>query len=345
MHHHAGNDMRSVRTLPSWVQTSAMVNNMKIGFASLVGVEPMPFPDLVTWAAANHLDAIEVNVGSNYRPISGAAFSGHLDLAKIAREGPGDIPELMDRHGVEIASLAPMVNLLTADLAKREARIAEFLLAIDASVQLGVDTVVTFTGSTHGMNFYGLPGVGEGHSTNHVQDSLHVYREVYGPMADYAEQRGVRIAFETAGRGGGEGNIAHNPELWDAMFETVPSAALGLSFDPSHLVWLQIPNIPDLIREFGGRIYHFDAKDTEILPVRLSRQGILGNGWWRYRLPGLGALDWKAIFSALGDIGYDGIIAIENEDPLCPGTPGVRWAADYLRAQLLPGRLAAPDPI
>ncbi len=345
MQHHAGNSIQSIRTLPSRVQTSAMVNNMKIGFASLVGVEPMPFSDLVSWAAANHLDAIEVNVGSNYHPIPGSNFPGHLDLVKIARDGPGDIPEMMDRHGVEIASLAPMVNLLTADLVKREARTTEFRLAIDASVQLGVDTVVTFTGSAHGMSFYGLPGVGEGHTTNRVQDNLQVFREVYGPMADYAEQRGVRIAFETAGRGGGEGNLAHNPALWDAMFEAVPSPALGLSFDPSHLVWLNIPNIPDLIREFGTRIYHFDAKDTEILPTVLARHGILGNGWWRYRLPGLGALDWKAIFSALGDVGYDGIIAIENEDPLCPGTPGVRWAADYLRTQLLPGRIAVAKPI
>ncbi len=318
---------------------------MKIGFASLVGVEPMPFPDLVRWASDNGLEAIEVNVGSNYAAITGAGYPGHLDLATIARDGPGRIPELMDRHGVEIASLAPMVNLLTADLAKREARIAEFRTAIDACAQLHVDTIVTFTGSAFGMHFYGLPGVGEGHSSNHVRDNLRIFQDVYGPLADYAEQRGVRIAFETAGRGGGEGNLAHNPELWGGMFETVRSPALGLSFDPSHLVWLQIPNIPDLIREFGERIYHFDAKDTEILPSRLARQGVLGNGWWRYRLPGLGALDWKAIFSALRDVGYDGIIAIENEDPLCPGTPGVRWAADYLRAQLLPGTVAAPDPI
>jgi sugar phosphate isomerase/epimerase len=318
---------------------------MKIGFSSLVGVEPMPFPDLVRWASENGLEAIEVNVGSNYGPIGGADYPGHLDIAKIAREGPGEIPELMSRYGVELVSLAPMVNLLTADLAKQESRIAEFRTTIDACVQLGVGTVVTFTGSAFGMNFYGLPGVGEGHSSNRVRDNLGIFRDVYGPLAEYAEQRGVRIAFETAGRGGGEGNLAHNPELWDAMFETVPSPALGLSFDPSHLVWLQIPNVADVIREFGKRIYHFDAKDTEILSTRLARQGILGNGWWRYRLPGLGALDWKAIFSALGDVGYDGIISIENEDPLCPGTPGVRWAADFLRTQMLPGKIIAPDPI
>jgi sugar phosphate isomerase/epimerase len=311
---------------------------VKIGFASLIGMEPMPFPDLVAWASANRFDAIEVNVGANFAPIGDASFPGHLDLVDIARSGPGDLPELLATYNVEIASLAPMVNLLTADLALRELRIAEFRIVIDVAAALGVSTVVTFTGSAFGMHFWGMPGVGDGHSSNRVADNLRIFTDVYAPLADYAGERGIRIAFETAGRGGPEGNLAHSPELWDAMFEAVPSPALGLSFDPSHLVWLQIPNIPDVIRAYGSKIYHFDGKDTEILPARLARQGILGSGWWRYRLPGLGTLDWSAIFSALADIGYDGIIAIENEDPLCPGGEGMRWAADYLRAHLLPGQ-------
>jgi sugar phosphate isomerase/epimerase len=309
---------------------------MKIGFASLVGVEPTPFPELVEWAAANGLAAIEVNVGPGYRPIGDATFPGHLDIPDIARNGPGDIPGLLATHGVEIASLAPMFNLLTADLAKREERITYMRQTIDAAAALGVSTVVTFTGSAYGMHFWGMPGVGDGHSTNHVRDNLRIFREVYGPMAAYAESRGVRIAFETAGRGGPEGNLAHSPELWDAMFDEVPSPALGLSFDPSHLVWLQIPHVADVIRQYGSRIYHFDGKDTEILYARLARQGILGSGWWRYRLPGLGALNWLDIFSALRDIGYDGIIAIENEDPVCPGKAGIKWSRDYLTSILLP---------
>ena len=142
--------------------------------------------------------------------------------------------------------------------------------------------------------------------------------------------------METAARGGPEGNVAHSPELWDLLFEAVPSPAIGLSFDPSHLVWLGIPHVPDVIRAYGERIYHVDAKDTEIIAARLARQGVFGSGWWRYRLPGLGALDWRAIFSALRDVGYDNIVAIENEDPLCPGLAGVVWSANYLRGCLLP---------
>ena len=319
---------------------------MKIGFSSLVGVEPTPLAELLTWSAANGFDSIQLNTGPSYGAIDGAAYPGHLDIDAVLRDGPSATHDLLAHHGITISALAPMTNCLSADLALREMRIGVMRTTIDACAVLGIDTVVTFCGSAYGMHFWGLPGVGDGHPSNRVAENLRIFSEVYGPLADHAESRGVRIAFETAGRGGPEGNLAHSPELWDAMFEAVPSPALGLSFDPSHLVWLQVPDIPGVIRAFRDRIYNVDGKDTEILPARLARQGILGSGWWRYRLPGLGELDWRAIFAALVEIGYDGAIAIENEDPIFPGRDGVKWAADYLRGRMPPPtRNAATHPV
>ena len=309
---------------------------MQIGFASLVGVEPLPFPELLQRASGHGLETVEVNVGPGYPRIAGAGYPGHLDLRAIVAQGPGPVRELLDAHGLTISALAPMLNLLTPDLRLREERAAALRLAIDACAALGVGTVVTYAGSAFGMHFWGLPAVGPDHPSNRVADNLRNFREVYAPLAAHAEQRGVRIAFETAPRGGGEGNLAHSPELWDRLFEAVPSPALGLSFDPSHLVWLQIPDVPGVIRHYAPRIYHVDAKDAEILPDRLAAQGILGNAWWRYRLPGHGSLDWPAILAALREIGYDGAVDVENEDPLYLGLAGVARAAEYLRGCLPP---------
>lgn len=309
---------------------------MEIGLASLIGIEPMPFAAFVARASEQGMTTFEVNVGPSFPRIADAPFPGHLDLTAIARAGSGPIEEILARHGARIASLAPMLNLLTPNPALRAERVAYVRLALDACAKLGVRTLVTFAGSAFGMHFWGMPGVGDGHPSNRVGENLRIFREVYGPLADYATERGVRIAFETAGRGGPEGNLAHAPELWDLMFEAVPSPALGLSFDPSHLVWLQIPDPPGIIRAYGDRIFHVDGKDIEILPARLRRQGILGSGWWRYRLPGLGTLDWSAIFSALREVGYDDVVAIENEDALCPGLAGAAWSAGFLRSRLLP---------
>jgi sugar phosphate isomerase/epimerase len=304
---------------------------MKIGFASLVGLEPKPLDEVVVWAGTHDFDGIEINVGSGYPAIGNAWYPGHLDLETLASEGTDARFPPFDDWGGDIFALAPMLNLLTRDEDLLSSRYQEMMWTIEAAAAVGCDTVVTFAGSADGMHFYGLPGVGDGHSSNKVRENIERFAAVYTPLAAMAERLGVRIAFETAGRGGGEGNIAHNPEPWDAMFEAVPSPAIGLSFDPSHLVWLHIPDIPGLIRQYGSRIYHVDGKDCEILPDRLARQGILGSDWWRYRLPGQGQLDWPAIIAALHDIGYDGPITIEQEDPVCPGYEGVAVAGEYLR--------------
>jgi sugar phosphate isomerase/epimerase len=41
---------------------------------------------------------------------------------------------------------------------------------------------------------------------------------------------------------------------------------------------------------------------------------VLGLGWHTPKLPGLGDVDWGALFSALTDAGYRGPVCIEVED-------------------------------
>jgi sugar phosphate isomerase/epimerase len=310
---------------------------MRIGFASLVGIERLPLPELLRDAREIGVDAVELNVGPAFPRIAGAPYEGHIDVAAAARDG-APVRELAAGHGVRIAALAPMLNLLTPDQALRERRVTYTRTAIDACAALEVPVLVTYGGSPYGMHFWGLPSVGDGHPSNKVAESVAIFRDVFAPLVRHAEERGVKIALETAPRGGGEGNIAHAPELWDLLFEAVPSPALGLSFDPSHLVWLGIRDVPGLIHQYATRIHHVDAKDAEVLPDRLARQGVLGNAWWRYRIPGKGELDWASIVAALHETGYDEVLTIENEDPFHPGLEGVRLAAAHLRALLEPVR-------
>ncbi len=309
---------------------------MKIGVATLVGIEPMPFPALIRRAGTLGLEAVEINAGPGFRPIGDAGFGGHIDLRAAANGDTGQILDLLAEQDMTVTAVAPMLNLLTPDMALRHERVIALTRAIDACVALKAAVVVTYGGSTAGMHFLGLPAVGPDHPSNKLAENVRAFREVFTPLARYAEDRGVRIAFETAPRGGGEGNLAHSPALWDIIFSEVPSPALGLSFDPGHLVWLQIPDIPGVIRAYGDRIYHMDGKDAEVLPAALAKQGITGNAWWRYRLPGQGQANWPAILSALREVGYQGGLSIENEDPMCPGLAGAAWAANYLRRCMLP---------
>jgi sugar phosphate isomerase/epimerase len=70
------------------------------------------------------------------------------------------------------------------------------------------------------------------------------------------------------------------------------------------------------IYEFKDRIFHVHVKDAKILPDRLAEVGILAHPleYHSPKLPGLGAINWGMVFSALTDIRYNGYACIEVED-------------------------------
>ena len=65
------------------------------------------------------------------------------------------------------------------------------------------------------------------------------------------------------------------------------------------------------------------------------RQGLLGNQWWQYRVPGRGQLHWPTIVGALAETGYDYVLCVENEDRAIPGLPGIALGGRYLRQFIL----------
>ena len=156
-----------------------------------------------------------------------------------------------------------------------------------------------------------------------LADNVTRYKEVYSPIADLAEKKRVKLAFENwpGGRGpfGEGGNLAVTPEAWGLMFDAVPSKQIGLEFDPSHLIWQWI-DVFAALEEFADRVYVLHAKDTEIFESRVRRSGVFRRGgWWRYRLPGFANFDWKRLFARLHERGFDGPVIIEHEDPVFDG--------------------------
>jgi sugar phosphate isomerase/epimerase len=168
-----------------------------------------------------------------------------------------------------------------------------------------------------------------------LEDKFAAYKKTFGELAKVARDKGCVIAIENYP--GGFGNIAWSPANWERMFNELPTKTIGLEFDPSHLVWQGIDYIAAL-RRFGERVYAFHAKDTEIMTDRLSYVGIHGSGWWRFRVPGYGDINWKRIFTVLADLNYRGDIIIEHEDPIFSGErreEGLRLGLKFLRQYVL----------
>ena len=174
-----------------------------------------------------------------------------------------------------------------------------------------------------------------------LPENVAMFKEVYSPIADLAEKKNVKIAFENwpGGRGpfGEGGNLTVTAESIAMMFDAVPSKMIGLEFDPSHFIWQSI-DVFRAAREFIDRIHIIHAKDTEIYEERLSWMGRWGRGWWRYRLPGFAKFDWPGFFALLYELGFDGNVIIEHEDGSFDGDRrplGFLLSGNYLKKSLM----------
>ena len=167
------------------------------------------------------------------------------------------------------------------------------------------------------------------------------FAEMFAPVVNAAEDKDIKIALDVAVR---MGNIGCNPEMWEKILDAVPSDHLGLSCDPSHWVWMMIMPAEDVIREYAGKWHYADVKDCEVSPRMLYRQGIIGNWWWQYRVPGRGELNWGTVVGALVESGYDYVLCVENEDRGMPGLEGFAYGCRHLRRFLPPRGVRYESP-
>jgi sugar phosphate isomerase/epimerase len=236
-----------------------------------------------------------------------ARWAAEHSFADIETGLQPDLGETLKAHGLTAwcAGLG-RARLLTADDAERETAVEQAKAAVDEASRQGVKVLAC----GHAM-VEGRPGA----------DQIALFKEGYTPVAAHAERAGVTLAFENWPNRGR--NLMQSPELWDNAFTAVPSSAMGLIFDPSHLVVLHIDWLWAM-RAFKDRIVYVHGKDTEVFPERLNRYGTYGpfvesggpaSGiWWRYRLPGFGVVNWRKFADVLSEIGYQGPLNIEHED-------------------------------
>ena len=145
--------------------------------------------------------------------------------------------------------------------------------------------------------------------------------ESYGELAGALETHNAKLVIEGWP---GPGALCCTPESYRAFFEACPSPALGVNYDPSHLLRMGIDPLR-FLDEFVGRVYHVHAKDTEIFDEARYEYGTeqqplfatklrFGGPFWRYTVPGHGVMRWKRAFEMLAEAGYKGCVCVELED-------------------------------
>src|SRR5262249_43401149 len=134
-----------------------------------------------------------------------------------------------------------------------------------------------------------------------VPESLPAFKQVFGPLARQAEDRGVRLAFENCEMSGdwlrGGWDIAHSPGACEMMFNEVPSPALGLEWEPCHQLVSLVDPLPQL-RQWLPKIFHIHGKDANIFWDVIRKYGIRGGQQYvHHRTPGFGDTNWTDLVS------------------------------------------------
>jgi sugar phosphate isomerase/epimerase len=291
---------------------------MKLGFVSAI-LPDLDLDHVLAFARESGFDTVEPMcwpVGRAERRYAGVT---HIDATRFGRAEADAVLALCARHGVSISGLGYYPNPLTADAAEAEVCIGHLKRVISAAALLGVNQVNTFIGRD---------------PARPPADNWRVFDERWPGIVRHAEAGGVRIGIEncpmyfTQDEWPGGKNLAVSPSAWREMFRRIPSRALGLNYDPSHLVWQQMDPVAPL-REFADRIYHVHAKDVRVDRKRLNDVGILAPplDYHSPKLPGMGDIDWGAFVAALREVGYRGPVCVEVEDRAYEATLDKRMEA------------------
>lgn len=282
------------------------------------GIQPWSLPKLAAWAVENGFDGLEVGPAVPLRAV---------DFAEARR------------RGATLFSLTYGRNVLSGNSEERALHQRNVLDRVRFAGEHGIPLVVLATGRAPGKS---------------LRTNLPAVVEWLGEQVlPLARQGNVTIAIENCPA---VGNVATSPAMWHELFDVaLPAADLTLCFDPSHLVW-QFVDAAAALRRFSHKVTHVHVKDASVDRLRLAEEGIDGEGWWRYTLPGWGELNWPALLAELQRSGYAGCLSIEQEDEAWDKNEGqilqsLLWSKRYLErffaeaVDVPPVEAVAPDKV
>jgi sugar phosphate isomerase/epimerase len=321
---------------PSQVSTGAK-KKIPIGVFDPV-YSDLSLDAMIDKISALGLEAVEIGTGG----YPGTSHCPIDELLADPAKAKAWVKKFEDR-GIRVATLSCHGNPVHPD-AKHAARDAEsFRKTVQLAERIGVKVIVGFSGCPGG-------------SPTDTQPNWITYRwpEEYDQMlqwqwkekvvpywkeaAQYARDHGIRrLAFEMH-----PNFVVYNPRTLLRLREAV-GEEIGANCDLSHLFWQGCDPV-EVIHFLGkqGMIFHAHMKDTVLYPENVAKYGVLNFVFEKEDLPlasdafravgyGHGAATWKAIVQAYMDINYEGILSIENEDPILSGEVGVQRAAYVLK--------------
>jgi sugar phosphate isomerase/epimerase len=298
---------------------------------------PLPFAEALSTARRLGFDHIELPVDARspfvdleealdggWRRLQREVKEAGLEISALSNHQEGQL--LLGPHSVDTDAIHPGTpDQKTRYAARRLEQTARLAQLLDIGVVCG------FTGCEDYSRWFPWP-LADGYDRMGV-----VFRERMLPVLDAFVRHNVRFAHECHPK-----QFAYNLETAKLALKLVDAhPGIGFNFDPANLLLAGMDPLT-FVDELGERILHVHAKDGELVSRNAGRSGLLAHGDWtrpgrgfRFRIPGWGDLNWKQLISALRTSGYDGVLALEHEDPTMGRLEGLRKGIEHLKPLIL----------
>jgi D-psicose/D-tagatose/L-ribulose 3-epimerase len=215
-----------------------------------------------------------------------------FDLLELGVENPGDwdparVAEILAANNLGASVCAAMGP-------GRDLTDPTTIASTQAYVRLCIDAVVALDGAVVAGPLY--TPVGKTWRMDDAERAAAIDRLVEGlrPLADYAGERGVRLAIEPLNRF--ETSFLNTAAQTMEVVDQLDSPAVGVLLDTFHMN-IEEKDQAAAIRLAGDKLVHFHACGND--------RGA----------PGADHIPWQAIAAALNETGYDDAVVIESFTP------------------------------
>ncbi|MBA2595153.1 MAG: sugar phosphate isomerase/epimerase [Chloroflexia bacterium] len=215
-----------------------------------------------------------------------------FDLLELGVENPGDWDPA---RGAEILAAHDLGAAVCAAMGPgRDLTDPTTIASTQAYVRVCIDAVVALGGAVVAGPLY--TPVGKTWKMDDAERTATIDRLVEGlrPLADYAGERGVRLAIEPLNRF--ETSFLNTAAQTMEVVDQLDSPAVGVLLDTFHMN-IEEKDQAAAIRLVGDKLVHFHACGND--------RGA----------PGTDHIAWREIAGALREIGYDGAMVIESFTP------------------------------
>jgi sugar phosphate isomerase/epimerase len=300
-------------------------------------LDELPLDAALGWCAQRAISGVELGVGG-YSP------APHLDLEQMLASDAERVRfrERLESHGVELVALNASGNPLHPDAAIAQAHGRALRGAVELAAELGISRVVAMSGCPGGPDGGAWPVFAGGAWLPDMENLWDwQWEQVIAPywrdLSDWAAAAApdVNICLELH-----PGTSIYNAASFEQL-RGVCSGNVKVNLDPSHFWWQGIDPVTT-IRALGANVGFVHGKDTILYPERIALHGVLDFRWpadaetmpWHFCAVGRGRPleEWRQLISALREVGYDGPVSIEHEDPTLTPEAGVVASLEGLRA-------------